>query len=309
MDPRIADYIRANRRKYTREVIREQLIKAGHDPAAIDATWAALDAPDPDAVVGEGFWGRFWLFLIGLNLAVFLLVFLLTGMVNSVVLAVVLGIALAIGALIAWGIVVATGPTKMGRTTAMAIGGVIPLIFALLIGGSCYALVGAIGPPPPPPNSGVMELRIGPPLEFQGSGAAYCQVFEGATGFSVYPQQQLGTINGRPLHASVDSFPVHGGPEGGPAPAPAPGVEGSPNLNMYISLQPRSESDPPQEWFIGQGTEIEIDASPDGLSGMVTFEALELVQFEAPAVPDPGVVNGGAISGTISWECEGEEGR
>src|SRR5688500_1867593 len=177
MDPRIADFIRANRETYTRQAMREQLINAGHDPAAIDATWAALEAPDPDAVVGEGFWGRFWLFLIGLNVAVFLLVFLLTGMVNSVVLAVVLGIALSIGALIAWAIVVATGPAKMGRTTAMAIGGVIPLIFALLIGGSCYALVGVIGTPPPPPNSGVMELRNGPLHELQGSGSDDCQTY------------------------------------------------------------------------------------------------------------------------------------
>ena len=63
MDPRIADFIRDNRRRYTREAIRQQLIEAGHDPAAIDATWAALDAPDPDATAGEGFWGRFSLFL------------------------------------------------------------------------------------------------------------------------------------------------------------------------------------------------------------------------------------------------------
>ncbi len=303
MDPRIADFIRANRETYTRQAIRERLINAGHDPAAIDATWAALETPDPDAVVGEAFWGRFWLFLVGLNVAVFVVVFLLTGMVNSVVLAVVLGIALAIGALIAWGIVVATGPTKMGRTTAMAIGGVIPIIFALLIGGSCYALVGAIGPPPPPPNSGVMELQIGPPLEFQATGAAYCQTFEGGTGFNVYPQQELGTINGRAIHASVDSFPVDGGPEGGPAPAPAPGVEGRPSLNMYVSLQPRSESDPPQEWYIGPNTQVEMDASADGLSGTATFEGLEAVQFE------PGGGVGAPISGSISWECEGDAGR
>ncbi|MCA1572752.1 MAG: hypothetical protein LC798_21160 [Chloroflexi bacterium] len=165
MDPRIADFIRANRRRYTRDVIREQLIKAGHAPADIDATWAALDTPDPDAVVGQGFWGRFWLFLIGLNVAVFLLVVVFTGMLASFaqgtfVIAVVLGIALTIGALIAWGIVAATGPAQMGRTTAMAIGGIIPLIFALLIGGSCYAMVGAIGPPPPPAHEGVMELTM-----------------------------------------------------------------------------------------------------------------------------------------------------
>lgn len=301
MDPRIADYIRANRKRYTREVIREQLIKAGHAPADIDATWAALEAPDPDEVAGEGFWGRFWLFLIGLNVVIFLLVFLVTGMVNSGVLAAVLGVALAIGALIAWGIVAATGPAQMGRTTAMVIGGLIPLVFALLIGGSCYALVGAIGPPPPPPNEGVMELRIDEPMEFQGSGAAYCQPHGDSTGFSIYPQQELGVMNGRLVHASVDSFEGHGGVDGGPAPAPDPGGELAQSLNMYISLQPNSEADPPQEWVVTPATQLEIDAAADGLSGTVNFEDLQPVQFEAP---DPGVVSGGAISGTITWRCD-----
>ncbi|MGH2380229.1 MAG: hypothetical protein ACRDG7_03290 [Candidatus Limnocylindria bacterium] len=300
MDPRIADYIRANRRRYTRDVIREQLIKAGHAPADIDATWAALDAPDPDAVVGEGFWGRFWLFLVGLNVAVFLIVVLATGMLNSIVLAAVLGVALSIGALIAWGIVAATGPAQMGRTTAMVIGGLIPLVFALLIGGSCYALVGAIGPPPPPPREGVMELQIDPPLDFAGSGAAFCQVHETFPGFSIYPQQELGAINGRPVHASVDSFPADGGQDGGPQPAPAPGGELRPNLNMYISLQPRSEADPPQEWFVTPGTQLDLDATPDGLSGTVTFEGLEPVEFE-PAGAGGG---GEPISGTITWTCD-----
>ena len=41
---------------------------------SIDATWAVLDTPDPDDVVGEGFWGRFWIYLIGLNVVAFLLV-------------------------------------------------------------------------------------------------------------------------------------------------------------------------------------------------------------------------------------------
>jgi hypothetical protein len=73
---------------------------------------------------------------------------------------------------------------------------------------------------------------------------------------------------------------------------------------MYVSLRPRSESDPPQEWFIGQNTEAEIDASPDGLSGTVTFEGLEPSEFE------PGGAGGGEpISGSISWECEGRESQ
>ncbi len=300
MDPRIADYIRANRKKYTREVIREQLITAGHDPSEIDATWAALDAPDPDAVVGEGFWGRFWLFLVGLNVAVFLIVVLVSGLLNSIVLAVVLGIALSIGALMAWGIVAATGPAKMGVTTAMVIGGVIPLVFALLIGGSCYALVGTIGPPPPPPNEGTMELRIDPPLDFEGSGAAYCQPHGDSGGLSIYAQEGgLGTMGGRTVHASVDSYTAEVIPEGGPAPAPGPGGEQAPNV--YVSLPPRSETDPPQEWFASPQSRVEIDAAPDGLSGSVTFEGLEPAVFEAPK---PGVVDGGSISGTITWQCD-----
>jgi len=45
MDPKIDDYIWENRERYTREAIREQLVAAGHDPAAVDAAW--------DRVAGE----------------------------------------------------------------------------------------------------------------------------------------------------------------------------------------------------------------------------------------------------------------
>lgn len=300
MDPRIADFIRDNRQRYTREVIRQQLIEAGHDPAEIDATWAALDAPDPDATAGEGFWGRFALFLVGLNVAVFLLVFLSTSMVNSFVLAVVLAVALSIGALIAWGVVAATGPAQMGRTTAMVIGGVIPLVFALLIGGSCYAMVGAIGPPPPPPHEGVMELEIEPPMSFSGTGAAFCQIQADGLGFSIYSQEgSLGTIEGRPVNASVDSFSNEFAPEGGPAPAPAPGGESGQSVNVYVSIMPQTEADPPREWFISPETQFELDAAPDGLSGTVTFEGLQGIEFD----PDLGAAEG-SISGTINWTCE-----
>src|SRR5918998_4279177 len=101
-DPRIADYIRENRGRYTREAIRQQLIDAGHDPKEIDATWAVLDAPDADDTAGEGFWRRFWLYLLGANLAVFLLVGLLSGMLRAMaaggsILVIVFLIALGIG--------------------------------------------------------------------------------------------------------------------------------------------------------------------------------------------------------------------
>jgi hypothetical protein len=308
MDPRIADFIRANRKRYTREAIRQQLVEAGHDPADIDATWEMLHAPDPDeaGVAGEGFWGRFWLYLIGLNVAVFLLVVLSTGALafGGVVLAIVLAIALGIGALISWGIVAATGPAKMGRTTAMVIGGVIPLIFAFLIGGTCYGLVGSFGPPPPPPQSGVMELHVDPPLAFDGSGLAFCQIQPGGQGFSIYAQEgSLGTIDGRPVHASVDSF-SNEFPEGGPGPTPAaqPGGEPGQIINAYVSLFPRGEADAPRDWFATPESGLELDATPDGLSGTLTFDALQSVDFEGRPGTDEG-----SISGTITWTCE-EEG-
>ena len=294
MDPRIADFIRDNRQRYTREVIDQRLIEAGHDPAEIAATWAALETPDPDEAAGEGFWGRFALFLVVMNVVVFLLVFLATGMVNSFVLAALLAVALTIGALIAWATVAATGPTKMGRTTALVIGGVIPLVFALLIGGSCYALAGAIPPPPPPAAMGVMELQIDPPLAFDGTGAATCQRYSEGTGFSIFGED-LGTIDGRTVTASFESYGLPG-PDGGPAPAPVPG--GEPNLNLYVSLFPRSESDQPREWFVIPGTQVEVDQAADALSGSVTFDGLGRPPDAGVGEPDD------LISGTLSWTCE-----
>jgi hypothetical protein len=311
MDPRIEEYIRANRSRYTREAITKQLEEAGHDRAAIDATWNALDAKDPDEVAGEGFWGRFWLYLLGINLAVFLVVLLATGMIGtlgegSFLLAIILAIALAIAGLIAWGIVAATGPTRLGRTTATVIGVVIPLLFALLIGGTCYALVGAIGPPPPPPQEGVMELEIEPPMSFSGSGPAICQPYSDGNGVSVY-SQEIGSIDGHPVNVSVESFSAGVAepalPEGAPTPAPAPpGSEGDQTVALYISLLPSQSDAALVEYSVFPETQIEVDASPDWLSGTVTFDGLRGIEMENP---DPSAADQGSISGTMTWTCEG----
>jgi hypothetical protein len=286
MDPRIADYIARNRGKYTREAIRQQLIDAGHDPADIDATWAILDTPDPDeaALAGEGFWPRFFLFLIGLNVAVFLLVALSTGMLQALtstggVLAGVFAVALGIGALIAWAIVAAVGPAKLGRTTAIVIGGVIPIVFALLIGGSCYALAGSI---PPPPVSGEMVVQIDE-VPFQGTGPATCQPSRGAIGYGVY-SENLGRIEGRQVFVSVDSYEAEPGDR---------------VTNVSISAQPTAEADPPLDWFNSPDTRIQADVAVDGLSGMVTFEGL------TPGIHEPAAsgTDADAISGTIRWSC------
>jgi hypothetical protein len=42
MDPQIADFIRQNRDRYTRDAITKQLTEAGYRPEAIEATWEQL---------------------------------------------------------------------------------------------------------------------------------------------------------------------------------------------------------------------------------------------------------------------------
>lgn len=284
MDPSIADFIRAHRRKYTRAAITQQLLEAGHDRTAIDATWAALDAPDPDETAGEAFWGRFFLILIGINLAVLLLVGLGTGSLftpERFGLLGILAVVLAIGALISWGIVAATGPAKMGRTTATVIGTVIPLVLALLLGGTCYALLGSLGPPP---RTGALEIQVEAPGSISGRGSATCYVGQSGGGFSVFGER----ASTPRVTVSIDTFP----PEGGPMTDEI--------RNVTVSIEPVSETDPGRTYSNQAGAaQLASDVSRGGLAGTVTFSNLPSdagAELEGPA-PD-------AISGSVSWNCE-----
>jgi hypothetical protein len=287
MDPRIADYIRANRRRFTKQALTDQLLEAGYAREAIDATWAALETPDPDATVGEGFWSRFWLYLIVANVVVFVAVALLTGMLGSgsgPILAVILGIALAIGGLIAWAIVAATGPAKMARATALAVGAIIPLAFALLIGGSCYALVGASGLSRPAPISGSMQLTLSSPETLAATGAATCAPT--LDGFSV-SSDEAGRLDGRPVNISIDVGP---GPEGAV----------SPNLSIYLL------SDSPAQQELGYtstaSSRLVLDPASGPFAGTLSFTDLEPIEPVDPSASPP--LGGESISGTITWECQ-----
>jgi hypothetical protein len=285
MDQRIADFIRDNRREYTREAITQQLIDAGYQREAIEATWAALDTPDPDDTAGEGFWGRFFLMLIGVNLAILVVVGLGTGSFASperIGLIGVLAVALGIGALIAWGLVAAIGPSRMGRTSATVFGLGIPLVIALLIGGSCYALVSSLGPPP---HSGTLELEVDAPSSFAGSGPGTCTVGQSGGGFSIFGQPSETPF----VTVFVDNYSPTGG-------IPSGVVE-----SLSISIG-GSEAEPPDSWSTyGVGApELESEVSREGLEGRVTFTDLPAdaagPEFEGPT-PEP-------ISGTVTWNCD-----
>ena len=291
MDPRIADYIRANRKQYTREAITKQLLEAGHDPAEVERTWAALDTRDPDAVAGEGFWPRFALIVVGINLGVLLVVGLLSGALQFVasggfIMLAILGIALAIGGLMAWGIVAATGPARMGRTTALIIGIVIPLVFALLIGGTCYALIGGIGGGfGPPPTNGAMQVALGPPLEMTEELPATCQPNgpDPAAGWSAYAN--LADEDGRYVDVSVSAYPTR---PGGPL-----------QPSVYITVTSPNEPERPLGWSNdGPVSPIELEIVGGAQSGSIAFDGL------VPMQDDPGGTLGDPLSGEISWTCE-----
>jgi hypothetical protein len=65
MDPALADYIRSNRDRYTREAITEQLVQAGHSRDAIDAAWEQMAAAERPVGAGRDLcryvWILYWL--------------------------------------------------------------------------------------------------------------------------------------------------------------------------------------------------------------------------------------------------------
>ena len=283
MDQRIADFIRDHRKQYTREAITQQLLDAGYEREAIDATWAALDTPDPDDTAEGGFWGRWFLILIGINLAVLAIVGLATGaffVPERIGLLGVLAVVLAIGALISWGLVAAVGPGRLGRTTATVVGIVIPLVIALLLGGACLALLSGLGPPP---RTGTMELNVDGMPDASGSGTATCFVST-ADAFSVFAQLDVA----QDTTVDVNSYPPDGGP-------PTGEVE-----NVLITMP---GSGPEQLISYGNTSgqaQLSWEVRASGLGGSVTFNGLPSESFE-------GGVEGGApepISGTVSWDCE-----
>ncbi|MDQ2933464.1 MAG: hypothetical protein M3R49_00525 [Chloroflexota bacterium] len=296
MDPRIADYIRQHRDRYTRDAIRQRLAEAGYDPAEIDATWVALETErhDQDTASSPRFWRYFWAWVAVTYLVAFVVVVIATGLLargGMTPVALIYAVALGIALLAAWGIVAATRPTQLGRGTALAIGGVIPLVFALLVGGSCYGLIGT---PPPPPRSGLMELHVEPPHAFDGSGAATCQSTPGGTGFGVRAEN-LGMLGGSQVSVSIDAFA--GSPKAPDAPLPSGAFD---QVSVYITLLPPSGNEPEAAYNNLTGSGLELDASAEGLVGTVTFPELSSVPVSVKGEP-PGA---DSISGRVSWRCE-----
>jgi hypothetical protein len=300
MRPELRRYLDEHASRYTPQALRQRLLDAGYEAAEVDPALREWEALAADRAAAKGERRRFWWWTLGLHAAVLALLGITSLAVGSFthlggvalgILALVLLVGAGISGTIGRGVL-------LGRGLTVAL--LVPALSALLIGGTCLAYGGSFllqppPPPPPPPRTGVMELRIEPPLAFDGSGTANCQGHSGGTGFSVFGED-LGTLDARQVRVSLESYAQ---PDVSPAPPLAPGEV---TYSLFITLVPRSEGGHPQVDYTHLPTSrVELEASPDGLSGRADFRELEPTVDGEPPGDVPGFE---PISGHVSWSCE-----
>ena len=141
MRPEIEAYLRENGARYTTKSLRLQLVRAGHDPAEVDAALAETEqARAPQFAETRTLQSRFWRWAIGLNLVglVVATIWAFAGRSASYAGAapIVLGTCMLIGLAISGSI----GRSMLGRGLAAAL--IVPIIFTLVLTGACMAMFG-----------------------------------------------------------------------------------------------------------------------------------------------------------------------
>jgi hypothetical protein len=278
MRPEIEAYIREHGDRYTPEALRRALLEAGYEPTEVDAALRELESRRAASADNDGRRSRFWLVAIGLHVAA--LVVAGIWIANSasatylgfvvVILGVVLLIGLGISGLIGRWLI-----PRSGLTVAL----VVPLLSAVILGGTCMAMS---GPLVTPPKTGTMQLHVTGARNFDGSGAAVCHHAAGG-GYGV-SSENLGTVDGNAVSANVDAFQTTGLPSGAGA--------GS-GVSLAVTFGFGSDTEAPESYSTIFSTQQTVDASADGFTGMIDFQGLVR---EAQT--------GEQISGTLSWTCK-----
>ena len=273
MQPEIRKYLEDNADRYTRQAIRGELLKAGFDELDVDAAISEWEAEGPArrAATPTRDFSR-WTF--GLHAGAFVLVvgLLLLLLGNRVsgylwVSAAILAVMLLIG----WGISFLIGRALLSRT-GLAVALVAPVISALLIGSSCFALVA--GTAGPPHRSGTLQIDVTGGVTFSGSGSADCVGEPGSGNLSIFAGN-LANIQGGQLSVAV--------------------YANSPTeIDLQVSLTPAQA--PGTYWQGGAGT-LTIQGTAD--AGSISFENIpgQAETETAPSAAEP-------ISGSVTWNCQ-----
>lgn len=147
MKPEIESYLREHGDRYTDEAMRAQLLQAGHAPEDVDAALEERAAGRVPTASGPDEGGRFrmltWALHIGAWLLLALWVLLQSegtfrygeGGIGLVVLAIAMLIGVGISVL------VGRGSARRGN---LGVALVVPAISALLLAGSCFAILGGM---------------------------------------------------------------------------------------------------------------------------------------------------------------------
>lgn len=144
MKPDIERYLAEHGDRYTTEALRRQLIDGGHDPADVDAALREWHERRGSGRLSQEERRRFLWWAIGIHAAVLLLIAIWlvptggfafgAGWTVLGFLAVVLVLGLAVS------VPLGRGLLRSGLAVAL----VVPVVSALLIGGSCFALLGGL---------------------------------------------------------------------------------------------------------------------------------------------------------------------
>jgi hypothetical protein len=289
MDPAIKRYLDEHGATYTRDALRSSLIQAGHVPGAVDAALAEWDAaragagPDLEKRVTLGRWA------IGLHVAALVAVFVLlvalkgTSAIGLALLGcAVLGVFLVLG----WVISSMIGRALLpGAGVIVAL--IVPAISAVILGGTCFALLNSLVGTPP--RQGTVSLEILAPQAFDESGAASCYVDEATPSVQVNSQQPLGTLDGKNVGVSVSWY---GDDPNNPVPASS--------TSISVFLEPTGEGEGAKGFGVIFSTKLEVDLAKDALTGTIKFDGLALEPTGAPGeTPSPET-----ISGSVSWNCK-----
>jgi hypothetical protein len=285
VNPKIRRYLEDHGATYTPEALRKGLLDAGYDPGEVEAAISGWNAMEADAVgaAGRRAFGRWalWLHLVSVA-AVFLLIVALKGTTaigTALLGCAILGVALVIG----WLISSAIGRALLPHG-GLVIALVVPAISALLLGGSCFALLAsAIGTPP---RQGTVDLELVAPRAFEGSGGANCYTGGGLVGIEV-SSRPLGTLDGKEVSVYVSWY---GDDQNNPAPAS--------RTDVSVQLIPASGPDGAESFGTIFSTELQGEAAPDALTGVIHFTGLASEPQGPGSTPSPE-----AISGTVSWDC------
>jgi hypothetical protein len=141
MKPEIEAYLLSNGARYTTKALRQQLIRAGYDAAEVDAALQETEAARaPQFAETRALRSRFWWWAIALNVAGLVVATIWAFQGSSRAYAGAVPIVLGVVLLISLGISGLIGRALLGRGLAIAL--LVPLIFTVLLTGTCMAMFG-----------------------------------------------------------------------------------------------------------------------------------------------------------------------